>query len=120
MTTNQKTDAHLIEIKYDTILNRGRIAGSCWQATCSCTWRGSRLPFRVQAEDEATTHINASVVPMPKFSVKALCRTKTGNRDVTRILDAENEDEVRTKMLSRFSVITFHWIKKVSADAKNS
>jgi hypothetical protein len=120
MTTNLKTDAHLIEIKYDTILNRGRIAGSCWQAACACGWRGGRLPFRVQAEDEATSHLNATAPTMPKFRVKALCHAKHSNKEITRVFDAQNEDEAREKMRRRFSVITFLWIKKVSADAKNS
>lgn len=114
---------HFIEIRYDTILNRGRIAGSCWQAVCLCSWRGSRLPFRVQAEDEGTSHLNATAPTMPKFRVKALCNTKRGPHlsvEITRVIDAKDEDEARAKFKQRFSVRTFHWIKKVSADAKNS
>lgn len=51
-----------------------------------------------------------------KFRVKALCRLKHGNADITRVLDATDEDGARLKMRDRFHVITFHWVKRVSKD----
>lgn len=50
---------------------------------------------------------------MHKFRIKALCRTKYGARDVTRILDAETVDQAREKMSQRFAIITVQWIKQI-------